>query len=74
MRCPKCKYKSSKVFDVRKYLTFVLRSRRCFRCRHEWKTQECEIPFDKFLKESFDSELNRKSKHHVEQNNNLFDQ
>lgn len=73
MRCPKCKYKKSGIFDVRKYMTFVLRSRRCYRCRHEWKTQEVEIPFEKFLKESYDKELNRK-KNNNEQNNNLFDQ
>lgn len=53
MKCPKCRYKYSKVFDVRKYFTFVLRSRRCKRCRHEWKTQETEISYDDFVKESF---------------------
>lgn len=73
MRCPRCKNKSSKVFDVRKYLTFVLRSRRCYRCRHEWKTQEQEITFDKFIKDSFQQQ-NNKTKNQNEQNNNLFDQ
>lgn len=71
MKCFKCKFKKSKVFDVRKYQTFILRSRRCYRCRHEWKTQEVPISFDDFAKLSYDKELN-KSKFD-EYNHTLFD-
>lgn len=70
MRCPKCKYKKSKVFDVRKYYTFILRSRRCYRCRHEWKTQEAPVSLEEFQKLSFDRELN---KPHDDFNHSLFD-
>lgn len=72
MRCPKCRYKKSGIFDVRKYMTFVLRTRRCHRCRHEWKTQEIEISFDKFVDSSFDKLIN--NKHRNNGQNNLFNQ
>lgn len=52
MRCPKCRNTKSFIFDTRKYLTFMLRSRRCTKCYFEWKTKEVEIPFDDFLKDS----------------------
>ena len=70
MKCPKCRYKYSKVFDVRKYLTFILRSRRCKRCKHEWKTQETEIHFDDFVKESFKKQITGKPDNSGQ--NNLF--
>jgi len=65
MKCPKCKYKYSKVFDVRKYHTFVLRSRRCKRCHTEWKTQEIEIPFEQFKEKSFDKKQNKNNNHRI---------
>lgn len=71
MKCPKCKFKKSKVFDVRKYHTFILRSRRCYRCRHEWKTQEMTIAMEDFQKLSFDRELNKPNGN--EHNHSLFD-
>lgn len=71
MKCPKCKNKRSKVFDVRKYFTFILRSRRCYRCRHEWKTQESLISLEDFQKLSFDRELNKPKDD--EFNHSLFD-
>lgn len=70
MRCPKCKFRKSEVFDVRKYITFVLRTRRCKKCRHEWKTQETEISFDKFIEDSFGKPINNKSG--IGGQNNLF--
>lgn len=70
MKCPKCKYKKSKVFDVRKYFTFILRSRRCYRCRHEWKTQEMTVSMEEFQKLSYSPDLN-KNKNSI--NHNLFE-
>ena len=71
MKCPKCRYKKSKVFDVRKYFTFILRSRRCYRCRHEWKTHEVPISMEEFQKLSFDRELNKPKQDEL--NVSLFD-
>jgi len=70
MRCPKCRFKYSRVFDVRKYMTFILRSRRCKKCRHEWKTQETEIPYGTFVDKSFEPEINGPNKD--KEQNKLF--
>lgn len=70
MRCPKCRHKRNDVFDSRKYLTFILRSRRCRRCKYEWKTQEEIVDYNIFIDKSKQEELNKSLKSNS--NLNLF--
>lgn len=71
MRCPNCKHRKNDVFDSRKYLTFILRSRRCRRCKHEWKTQEELVDYEKFIDKSKQEEINKRKRD--EENNRLFE-
>lgn len=69
MKCPECRYKRNDVFDSRKFQTFILRSRRCRRCKNEWKTEEKIIDLDKFKEQSLNNDNNFKKK---QANYNLF--